>query len=410
MTLRGQRAAFWSHDSMGLGHLRRTLLICQQLERCFDDLSTLIVTGSAMAHGFRIPPRVDYVKLPSGRKVDNEVYESRYLPLPFQQVLALREEIVFQTVAHYKPDFFFVDNVPLGLKGELRRTLQYIRDELPATRVILNLRDIVDLASHVRALWRQLGVFEALEEFYDRIFIYGQPSVFNLVSEYAFPRSLREKSRFCGYIPRAADKQSSREVRRGLGIKKDEKLILVTVGGGSDGALIIENYLQSLPLVSKRHPAISVVLLGPEMDERNARRFESERNTSPVRLVDFCDDPLAYMDAADVVVSMAGYNTVSEILALGKPAVVIPRVHPREEQWTRSQRLEQLGLLRMIHPHALTPGRLAAELTSLLEGNTPRAETTLDFGGMRRLVNEVQLLDQEKGFDAQQRFAKEAVL
>lgn len=109
-----RRALFYSHDTLGLGHLRRTLLICQELGRRLDNLSTLIVTGSAMAHGFRMPPGVDYVKLPSVIKLDNELYESRTLPIPFQQVLTLREEIVFQTVANYKPEFFFVDNVPLG--------------------------------------------------------------------------------------------------------------------------------------------------------------------------------------------------------------------------------------------------------------------------------------------------------
>ena len=409
MKLRGQRAAFYSHDSMGLGHLRRTLLICQELRKLFRPFDV-------DCHRFGDGSRVSY-STGGGLRQASQRSQGRQRSVRIEVLVSALPASARASRRDRFPDrgslqarLFFVDNVPLGLKGELRRTLQYIRDELPATRVILNLRDVVDSASHVRPLWRQLGVFEILEEFYDRIFIYGQASVFDLVTEYAFPRSLREKSRFCGYIPREADKQSSREVRRGLGLKKDEKLILVTVGGGSDGALIIENYLRSLPLVSKRHSVISVVLLGPEMDERNARRFESERSTSPVRLIDFCDDPLAYMSAADLVVSMAGYNTVSEILALRKLAIVIPRVHPRKEQWIRSQRLEQLGLLRMIHPHALTPDRLAAEITSLLEGNTPRAETTLDFGGMRRLVNEVQLLDQEKVFEPQQRFAKEAVL
>ena len=102
-----RRALFYSHDTVGLGHLRRTMLICEGLGKRLDNLSTLIVTGSPMAHGFRMPQGVDYVKMPSVVKLDNELYESRTLPIPFQQTLALREEIIFRTVSHYQPDFFF---------------------------------------------------------------------------------------------------------------------------------------------------------------------------------------------------------------------------------------------------------------------------------------------------------------
>ena len=108
----GERALYYSHDSLGLGHLRRTLLISEGLNRHFPKLSSLIVTGSAMVHSFRVSSRVDYVKLPSVTKIAREEYASRSLDLSFPETLQLRQEIVYNTAVHYAPDFVFVDTVP----------------------------------------------------------------------------------------------------------------------------------------------------------------------------------------------------------------------------------------------------------------------------------------------------------
>jgi len=380
------RALFYSHDTLGLGHLRRTLLLCAGLGERFHDLSILMITGSPMAHAFRIPPGVDYVKLPSVRKLDNEQYDSRYLRVPFDQTLRLREQIILQTTANYEPDFLFVDNVPLGMKGELSPTLEYVRENMPATRVFLNLRDILDDAREIVPLWERLGVFQALDRYYDLIFIYGLPTVFDPVREYGWPESVRRKTCFCGYIPRPVDREASRQARADL-CPDGEKLVMVTVGGGADGAHVIENYLHALPQITPGARVRSLVLLGPEMDSEHSRRLCGAPRSEPVTFLDFCDDPLPYMDAADVVVSMAGYNTISEILALQKRAVVVPRTRPRVEQLIRSSRLQDLGLLRMIHPDELSPTRLAGEVTTLLGASGGPVASDLEFSAVDRLAS-----------------------
>jgi predicted glycosyltransferase len=386
------RALFYSHDTVGLGHLRRTLVICKGLMERFRNLTTLVVTGSPMAHGFRIPPGIDYVKLPCVKKQDNERYDSRSLGLPFHSTLRLREEIIFQVTAGFQPDLLFVDNVPLGMKGELRKTLEFVHRHLPRTFVILNLRDILDESANIIPLWRRQGIFEAIERFYDRIYVYGMPVVFDPVQEYAWTDNLRSKTCFCGYLPRPFDRQASEAVRcECLGDR--EKLVLVTVGGGADGAPVVENYLRALPEICTGTRVASIVLLGPDMRREEAQRLKSMWNgNGGVKFMDFCEDPLPYMAAADVVVSMAGYNTISEIMALRKPAVVIPRIHPRREQIIRSERLQSLGLLKMIHPDDLNPSLLASEVTSWFGKDRNPPITDLDFSGIDRLARDVENL------------------
>jgi predicted glycosyltransferase len=383
------RALFYSHDTLGLGHMRRSLAISEQLSSEMAGLSTLVLTGSAMAHGFRIPAGTDYIKLPSVRKLDNEVYGSRSLGVPFDVTLRLREELILNVTANYRPNFFFVDNVPLGMGGEVRRTLQYLRAESPDTRIFLNLRDILDDSAYIVPLWRRQGIVDVLDRLYDRIFIYGSADVYDLIREYELPETIREKTLFCGYIPRPVDKMASRRARSKM-CGNGEKLILVTAGGGADGNALIENYLHALPQIACDNSVASFVITGPDMEPREAGRLAAKGRRLPhTTCVDFCDDVLAYMDAADLVVSMAGYNTISEILSLRKRAIAVPRVHPRTEQLIRSERLQDLGLLRMIHPAELSPRRLAAEVSESLRAPEPR-ESPLEFRGVERLAEEIR--------------------
>ena len=376
---------------MGLGHLRRTLLICQGLRAKFQNLSCLIVTGSAMAHGFRMSPGIDYVKLPSVTKLDNEIYESRSLALTFQEIWKLREQILLQTTVNYKPDFLFVDNVPLGMRGEARRALAYIKDHLPDTRVFLVLRDILDSSSSIVPYWQESSMFEAIDHFYNRIFICGLPVVFDPVAEYQFPESIRRKTSFGGYIARPFDVEAAQRVHQQF-CPHGEKLVVVTVGGGSDGADVVENFLSALPEVCRETSVVSVILLGPEMDPRIARRLKSRRPYGyPITFMDFHEDAVPYLAAADLVVSMAGYNTISEILYLRKKALVIPRIWPRTEQLIRSRRLQELGLLKMIHPGNLDSSIFAKKM---IEGlNSPGIrQIFLKFDAIDNLTAELETM------------------
>src|SRR5712692_11935421 len=91
---------FYSHDTYGLGHLRRTLALASFF-RSRRPLSQLIVTGSPLAHRFRLPRDADYIKLPSVRKVAAERYESRSLGLPFSGIRAFRRDLLLGAARHF---------------------------------------------------------------------------------------------------------------------------------------------------------------------------------------------------------------------------------------------------------------------------------------------------------------------
>ena len=363
-----KRVVFYSHDTFGLGNIRRTLSICQFLMESIPDLSILIISGSPMVHSFRIPEGVDYIKLPCLSRTESNGYGPKYLKENTKDIVKLRTELIVCALANFQPDLVIVDKKPYGVENELEPGLTYLKTYHPETIITLLLRDILDSPQATRAIWKKHEYFKALEAHYDRIFVLGSPEVFKACTEYQFPLSLKIKTQYCGYIRRESGQHTREHMRKRLGLTPEDQMVLVTAGGGEDGVRLFQQYLESMPKLSQRNRVYSTLIFGPEMSEAIRQELEIEASQWPsIKTLTFSDDVMSYLDAADVAVSMGGYGTICELLSLQKPALVIPRVRPVEEQWIRAQRMAELGLFQTIHPDQLTPDSLCEKLEDLLD-------------------------------------------
>ncbi|HEX6827568.1 MAG TPA: glycosyltransferase, partial [Burkholderiales bacterium] len=231
--------------------------------------------------------------------------------------------------------------------------------------------------------WTDNKVYEAIDRYYDEVVVYGLPEVFDFVKEYQIPASLARKISYAGYIDRAADADKTAEMRRRYA-PNGEKLALCTVGGGGDGQELVETYLAGLEARTGGEAVRNVVVFGPDMPEavRSSMR-QRHGHRKDLVMMDFCPDMTALIAAADVVVAMGGYNTVCEILALQKKAVLVPRVAPRLEQWIRCHRLDELGLARCLHPDTATPRALWQAIDELLGAQASAQRKAVSFDGLR---------------------------
>ncbi|MFQ5906771.1 MAG: glycosyltransferase family protein [bacterium] len=354
------RILLYGHDTYGLGHIRRNTAVGARLVKDFENSSALLLTGSPLAHCFFLPRKFDYVKIPSVTKNVSGEYKSRHLNLSLEEITSLREEVIYQTAVNFRPDIFIVDHSPAGMTDEIRKTLFMLKSRFPGTRIVLGLRDIIDEGRKIQRIWTKRDIYSLLEDVYDLIVVYGSRSICDVVSEYGINGPARTRVRYAGYISREERIRPKEEVRRKLGLKTD-RLVLVTIGGGEDGLPVIENYLKGLAHFRGRFPYDSLIVSGPFMSSEDRSRLVPLLDPDwPVEVIDFSSELLSYINAADLVVSMGGYNTVCEILSLRKPAIIVPRVFPRLEQLLRARRMARNGLLRMIHPESLTPDRLRA--------------------------------------------------
>lgn len=382
----GPRILFYSHDAYGMGNIRRTLAMCEHLVKTIPHASILILTGSPVVHSLRMPGRVDYVKLPCLTREASESFTTKYWSMSVQELTAIRADLILSAVRNFKPDLVIVDKKPMGIKKEFFGALNWIRKHLPATRVILGLRDILDEPEATIPVWQKNRYFEVIETYYDGVWIFGDPVVFDAVREYRMPASVAQKTHYTGYLIKPQIESNRLQIRTALGLNGG-LFSVVMAGGGGDGFPIMKTYVETAKQNGhKSHHIDSLLLTGPEMSPDQREQVAAWcSNGLPVRHQEFTDEIENLLIAADVVVSMGGYNSTCEILAYRKKAVVIPRVHPVKEQYLRAKRLAEMGLISMIHPDELSPTKLqhAIEHTAKQKHMFDHIEDKINLNGLQ---------------------------
>ncbi len=369
----------YSHDSYGLGHLRRTLALAEAFVERAPDTNVLVLTGSTVTSAFRMSRGVDVVKLPSAVKVANGFYEPSRMSIGFDRLRILRSRLISSVAESFDPHAFVVDKAPLGMKREVYPTLEFFQGSRPSTLTVLGLRDVLDDPGRIRRHWRDGLINKDIERFYDLILVYGPREVYDPLPEYGLSAEVLDRSHYVGYVGRDPAPEAVSELPFPPGY------VLVTAGGGADGFYLIETYLRGL---KRAEPAFeSIVVTGPLMDEEHKRQVERLSQGLRVRVLEFRPDMELLIQAAGAVVTMGGYNTTTELLAAGKPAVIVPRVEPRVEQLIRAEQLANLGLADMIHPHDLTPELLRGKAEELLaRGPNFTVPVEVDLSGADRAV------------------------
>jgi predicted glycosyltransferase len=339
------RILIYSHDSFGLGHLRRCRAIAHAIVDRFKGVSVLILSGSPIIGSFDFLPRVDFVRIPGVVKLHNGEYQSLGLHIDLDQTMAIRAAIIKQTAESFRPDLFLVDKEPLGLRGEVVPTLNMLKSR--GTTLVLGLRDIMDEPALLLREWKRKKVLPALERLYDDIWVYGLAGFADPLQGVACPAAVRSKMIYTGYLRRSVPRRKTNEppVTR-------EPYVLVTVGGGDDGMAVLDWVLAAYEHDPKI-PLAAVIVTGPFMKAEQQRHFrERAERLGRIEVLTFDAHLELLMERAEGVVAMAGYNTFCEILSLDKRAILVPRVRPRREQVMRAMRASELELAHTLDPES----------------------------------------------------------
>lgn len=382
---RPARIALYSHDSFGLGHLRRNLSLAWALRAEDPAARILLVTGSPRALSFERPPGVEVVRLPAVTKDADGRYITRRIGIPLDDTIRLRKAICRDAILDFDPDIFVVDHTPTGLRGELLPLLGDLRFRHD-TELVLGLRDILDDREKVIETWRREGVYPVLETLYDHLWVYGSPQVFELERLYAMPAALREKIEYLGYIGRGLAPGGPPVAPRSE--EQGRPRILGLTGGGEDGGPVAEAFVTMFEGNPGRWNG--TLLTGPFLGRAERQRLHERAEAVPgLQVLRFTSDVERWIAESDVVVTMGGYNALMETVSQEKRTLVVPRVHPRREQWIRARAFERLGLVHCLHPDDLDT--LGARVSALLEQAPPpsAAEVRLDWDGARGFARRI---------------------
>lgn len=386
------RVLYYSHDTYGLGHLRRTMALVDGLRRYRPGVEQCVVTGSTVADEICARQALRVVNLPPVIKLGAGEYAPRESGTSIDAVIQRRSRAMLEAVQDFEPDVLVVDHAPVGLQGEALPSLEWLRDARPRCLRVLGLRDVIDTPKTVREQWRRRGIYRVLQDHYDRVLIYGDRSVYDTARAYALPGAIHRKLRFVGYLGRREPSKHVELVPREPGLRRIRE-VLVTTGGGGDGRPIFEAVIDALEggLIS---PGTGFTLvLGPLMSEEDRAMLHRRASAhASLKLIDFEPAMQRLWSSVDAVVAMGGYNTMAEIVAHRLPAIIVPRTYPRREQMIRALAFQRrLGShMRVIPPEALQPGRLVEALRRL----PPRrgARLTMNFDGLRNFAAEIDML------------------
>ncbi|MCH9698929.1 MAG: glycosyltransferase [Gammaproteobacteria bacterium] len=389
-----KKIVVYSHDTFGLGNIRRMLLITQHLLEEHSDLSILMITGSPVIHQFSLPRnRFDYIKLPClSRDIEGQ-YDVKKLDIEFNQILSLRAQTIKVAIQKFNPDLVLVDKKPCGVARELMPALQFCEQQDKQTKWILLLRDILDHPSKTIKIWRKHAYNDVIMRFYQHIFVVGSETVFDICQQYELPEQLQDITEYCGYLHRTVHDQSGKTNSKPR--LHQQQTVLVTPGGGEDGFNLIQHYLEGLSQNPLPDGYRSLIVTGPEMSTDHIdwimRNAGSQKN---VMVEVFTSRLLTYIEQAELVVSMAGYNTLCEILSLNKAAIVVPRVKPVQEQLIRAEQFAKHHLLHCIHPGQLNASRLLARVHhQIKQPNHQRLPAdVIDFNGLPYISKRINTL------------------
>ena len=370
MTTVPLRVALYSHDAKGLGHFRRNLALAHHLARALPgltgrDVTGLVVTGLTPGQEYRLPDGFDWLVLP-GVKKSGGTYLPQRLRITREDLSLVRSALLSGALSTFAPDLFIIDRHPYGVYQELREPLAHLRRAHPAARVVLGLREVLDTPATVQREWDALGDTGTLRRLIDEVWVYGDAAVHDLSATGEAPAALEERMRYTGYLAHGRDIAEARDGSEAsaalAGNALDpEPFILTTAGGGSDGINLLRAAAQVRVPDGYRH----VVVTGPQLD---AALFHQVAQAAGPRTVVRRSWPgmSRHIQQAAAVVSMAGYNTVSEILASDTPALLVPRETPRLEQFIRATALKEAGAVDLLRVTDLSAAALENRLTLLL--------------------------------------------
>ena len=368
---------------LGIGHLFRSL----EISRALSDHEVILVTGGP-AVDIDLPQHVREFRLPDLQM--NQEFKGLFstAKTTVDQVKEERQKRLLALFDNQKPDLFLVELYPFGRKAfrfEIDPVLKTLRAKRPAPcGVFCSVRDIlVEKDDHGK---HEARVVKTLNRYFDRVLVHADPALVEIRETFGPFDKISIPVDYTGYIAPKPSAAAGQRIRKQMDLGDNEVLIVASAGGGNVGAPLLESVIRAFSLMKWANCRLQV-FTGPFL---KPQEFDGLRKLAPAKVqVDkFSPDFISYLAAADLSVSMGGYNTTMNILATRVPALLWPFYQNREQR-LRAKRLEDRGVLTVLKDADLRPDCLAVMMDQKLSQST-RPAATINLDGAARTAACIQ--------------------
>lgn len=343
-----RRVLLYTHNSIGLGHVVRSLAVISGMRRRRPELDFLVLTGSALPQLF-LAEGVEVLRLPGLRQDlsgERPLLRPRLLAsLDAPGLVGLRRRIIRAAAEEFAPDAVLVEHYPAGLCGEALPLLGLGPEALAGRAYALVHLGRDDPRREPQPRWPGADApgLEELLGAYDLLYVLNHPE------PGAGPRAPRD--RLAGRLVHLGPVASRRrdelppraEVAARLGLA-DRGLVLLCLGRGGPVPEMARALLAALPAAGLGALGAALVL-DPYLEPATAAALQEIARRAGALALPFAPRLVEALAAADLVVCRAGYNTVTELLLTGVPALVVPERHPSGEQERRCRGLPRGHIL-----------------------------------------------------------------
>jgi predicted glycosyltransferase len=366
---------------LGVGHYFRSLEIARSLHRH----EIVLVTGGPPVE-VNLPSHVTEYRLP-GLQMDGAfaVISPTDANRALHEVKEERKRLLYSLFEKNAPDLFLIELYPFGRKSfgfEILPLLEAVhRGDFSSTKVVCSLRDILVEKKNQKTYEQR--VLDILNKYFDGLLVHADETLISLSETFESTDRIKIPLLYTGFITPRPKPDGGKEVRARLGLKRDEALIIASAGGGRVGEDLLRSVVEAYACLTGERRVRLCIFTGPFMAEPHFTVLSDRVASLPgVQLERFTADFLSYLAAADLSISMAGYNTCMNILATGVPSLVFPFSQNREQR-IRVEKLAALGGFSLLREEDLEPARLATLIIEVLSSPIKPGRIPVNLDGAR---------------------------
>ncbi|MEA5573064.1 glycosyltransferase family protein [Calothrix sp. UHCC 0171] len=376
-----KKIMFYCQHILGMGHLVRSMEIVRGL---LPEFQICFINGGEIIKEFPFPAGVEVINLPA-IKTDSEFKTLQVVDTSFTlaEVQEIRKNQLLEIFDKLQPDIFMIELFPFGrgkFSFELIPLLERIKASQKPVKIVSSLRDIV--VTKANRLKYEEKVCNLMNQYFDLLLIHGDPNFYSLAETFTRLPDIKCEIKYTGFVVQEQPENLVLAPEDKILIESEKPLILVSIGGGRFGHELIDCIIETAPILKQQIPHHIQVFTGPFIPAEKLHHWQKlVANANNIKISRYTPNLLNYMQKADLSISMSGYNTTLNIMTTGVKAMILAFTgNDDQEQKMRAEKLDKLGIVKMIQPHELQHKIFATKIIDYLK--TQNQTVKFDFKGV----------------------------